>query len=93
MPLKPCLGCGQLAAGSRCRTCNAASPYQQPAWRRVSRAVAARDGSCRLCGSTHRLSAHHITARDEGGADMPNNLVALCVACHARLEARKRASR
>jgi 5-methylcytosine-specific restriction enzyme A len=69
----------------------AREPYQQPAWRRLSDFVVARDGSCRECGSTHYLAAHHVIPRNEGGADHPSNLIALCASCHARLEAYHRA--
>jgi 5-methylcytosine-specific restriction enzyme A len=91
MPLKPCLGCGRITSGSRCPSCRRASPYQQPAWRELSRLVVARDGACRECGSTHYLAAHHVIPRREGGADHPANLVALCASYHARLEAHHRA--
>ncbi len=90
MPFKPCLDCGRLTRSSRCRTCSAASPYQTAEWRRLARAVAARDRACRVCGGTNRLSAHHVIPRAEGGPDAPDNLVALCVACHARVEAEER---
>jgi len=91
MPLKPCLACGQLSRGSRCPTCRRASPYQQPAWRQLSAFVVARDGSCRECGSTHYLAAHHVIPRAEGGADAAENLITLCASCHARIEAQHRA--
>jgi hypothetical protein len=68
---KPCLECGRITTGSRCPSCRRASPYQQPAWRRLSDFVVARDGSCRECGSTRYLAAHHVIPRTEGGADHP----------------------
>jgi len=37
------------------------------------------------------LSAHHIMPRAEGGPDAPENLEALCVVCHGREEAKRRA--
>lgn len=92
MPLKPCLDCGRLATGTRCRLCTNQSPYYQPAWRRLSQQVTSRDGACVRCGSTHRLSAHHVIPRRDGGPDEPDNLVSLCVSCHARLEAASRRS-
>jgi hypothetical protein len=73
MALIPCLDCGWLAQRSRCRICtsvrNRANPYQEAAWRRVSRAVTARDGACVPRGSTHYLSAHHVLPRAQGGPD------------------------
>jgi 5-methylcytosine-specific restriction endonuclease McrA len=50
-------------------------------------AVIARDRACVQCGSTSRLSAHHITPRIEGGPDAPSNLEALCASCRARTDA------
>ena len=91
MALKPCLDCGRITTGSRCPPCRRASPYQQPAWRRLSAFVVARDGACVLCGGTERLSAHHVIPRAVGGYDAPENLVSLCVSGHARLEAERRA--
>ena len=90
MALNPCLVCGRITTGSQCRPCRRASPYQQPAWRRLSRHVVSRDEACVRCGSTHCLSAHHVIARAEGGADHVDNLVTLCARCHAQLEAERR---
>jgi 5-methylcytosine-specific restriction enzyme A len=70
--------------------CRRASPYQQPAWRQLADFVVQRDGSCRECGSTHYLAAHHVIPRKEGGADHSSNLIALCASCHARLETQVR---
>jgi len=92
MPLKPCLDCGRITTGTRCPVCRRHSPYQQPAWRQLSRFVVQRDGSCLECGSTRYLAAHHVIARNEGGADHPSNLIALCASCHARVEAADRAT-
>jgi 5-methylcytosine-specific restriction endonuclease McrA len=50
-----------------------------------------RDRACVQCGSTFLLSAHHIVPRVEGGPDELENLEALCVACHGRAEAKRRA--
>jgi 5-methylcytosine-specific restriction endonuclease McrA len=83
MALKPCLDCGRITTGSRCPSCRRARPYQQPAWRRLFDFVVARDGSCRECGSTRYLAAHHVFLRRQGGADHPANLIALCASCHA----------
>jgi 5-methylcytosine-specific restriction endonuclease McrA len=53
----------------------------------LSAFVVQRDGSCRECGSTHYLAAHHVIPGNQGGADQPANLVALSASCHGRLEA------
>ena len=87
MALKPCLICGRITTGSKCPPCRRADPYEQPAWRALSRFVVSRDGSCRQCGSSYYLSAHHVIPRSEGGADHPANLIALCGACHRREDA------
>jgi len=90
MALKPCLICGRITTGSKCPPCRRAAPYEQPAWRALSRFVVSRDGSCRHCGSSYYLSAHHVIPRAEGGADHPANLIALCGACHRREDAARR---
>ena len=90
MALKPCLDCGRITTGSRCRSCRRASPYQQPAWRVLSDFVVARDGSCRECGSTHYLAAHHVVPRREGGADHPANLTWRCARAATAESKRKR---
>jgi 5-methylcytosine-specific restriction endonuclease McrA len=84
MALKPCIKCGRITTGSKCPACRRNSPYITPSWRQLSLLVIQRDGACVQCGSTHYLSAHHIRAREHGGADHPSNLVALCASCHGR---------
>jgi 5-methylcytosine-specific restriction endonuclease McrA len=60
----------------------------QHSWRQMSMFVTKRDGACVRCGSTFRLSAHHVIAREDGGADHhPENLEALCASCHGRATA------
>lgn len=95
--MKPCLHCGRLARGSRCRVClsvaSGANPYATADWRRLSRQTVERDGACVCCGSPGRcLNAHHVQPRAEGGPDSLDNLVTLCASCHGRLEARERAA-
>lgn len=89
MALSPCLDCGRITTGSRCRSCARSSPYQSTAWRRLSLAVVQRDGACVRCGQTVFLSAHHIVPRSEGGADLLDNLETLCTRCHGRETARE----
>jgi 5-methylcytosine-specific restriction endonuclease McrA len=50
--------------------------------------VTQRDGACVRCGSTFRLSAHHVIPRAEGGADQPSNSFR-CVTCHRAETARE----
>ena len=94
MTLKPCLDCGRITTGSRCRVCRRASPYQQHAWRSLSALVVARDGACVDCGSTGPfLMADHVIPRAEGGADHPANLQTRCAGCHQRADAGRRRGR
>lgn len=39
-------------------------------------------GRCEACGSNHRLTAHHVVPRREGGADRRSNYRILCRPCH-----------
>jgi len=59
-----------------------------PRWRALRAQVLGRDGhKCRECGARGRLEIHHVRpVRDapELGFD-PDNLRALCGACHARI--------
>lgn len=55
-------------------------------WERVQRKVKARDRRCRYCGTTERLTVHHIVPRPDG-TNHPRNLITLCVACHDAVEA------
>jgi len=58
-------------------------------WQNIREAIIKRDNSiCVLCGDDLRHSdihIHHITYRKDGGDDNYNNLVTLCVECHATL--------
>ncbi|MGE5482475.1 MAG: HNH endonuclease signature motif containing protein [Bacteroidota bacterium] len=55
---------------------------------RDSRAIeAARKPWCEYCGRSGRTQVHHIKSRGSGGGDEAQNLVALCVVCHARAHA------
>lgn len=69
------------------------------AWRRVRALVMRRDRyRCRRCGRpgtrprpgappSAGLEAHHLTPREVGGLDVPENLVTLCRVCHDRADA------
>jgi 5-methylcytosine-specific restriction endonuclease McrA len=47
-------------------------------------AVLQRDGwRCQWCGSLTGVEVHHLIHRSQGGADSPENLLSLCVHCHA----------
>lgn len=50
----------------------------------LHRAVLQRDGwRCQFCGSMQQLQVHHIQFRSHSGSDSEENLMALCVDCHA----------
>jgi 5-methylcytosine-specific restriction endonuclease McrA len=53
-------------------------------WQKIRARVKARDGrACVVCGSTYRLSVHHILKARFGGTDDLSNLVTLCSHHHA----------
>src|SRR6266540_2742488 len=54
--------------------------------RTLSQKVRERDlGRCRMPGCSRRaVHAHHVEPRSHGGADTPDNLVALCALCRSR---------
>lgn len=67
--------------------------YASAAWRRVRDLVRERDGSCRRCGSTTNLTAHHLTSiheRPDLSLD-PANVITLCRSCHGTISNRERA--
>jgi hypothetical protein len=56
-----------------------------PAWRARRRRFLDRYGEhCRACGSTDRVQVHHKTY-DHLGAELDEELVALCEACHSNV--------
>ena len=63
--------------------------YQTPTWKRLARTCKDRDHlTCTDCGvvaDLPYLRAHHMVARNNGGADTLDNLRTVCVPCHARL--------
>ena len=61
--------------------------YHSQHWARLRESCIARDGrQCVVCAGTHRLTAHHIVARVNGGMDSLHNLTTLCQPCHSRVE-------
>lgn len=57
-------------------------------WPAVRESVLARDDctcqDCRKRFARRDLHVHHLVPRARGGGDEPDNLVALCLGCHAR---------
>jgi 5-methylcytosine-specific restriction endonuclease McrA len=48
-----------------------------------------RDGwRCQYCGTMSNLEVHHKEFRGHSGADSEENLITLCVACHAGVHRR-----
>lgn len=60
-------------------------------WQTVRAQVRRRDGNrCVICGTTERLSVHHVVKARDGGLDTPDNLVTLCVTHHRQADAARR---
>jgi hypothetical protein len=79
IPLRPCLGCGALIrSGSRCERCDRMRGGSWTALR--TRVIAAAGGRCQSCGSPRHLEVHHVDGNPTNNA--PENLQALCRACH-----------
>jgi len=48
--------------------------------------VLRRDGwRCQACGATSNLEVHHKEFRSRSGNDCEQNLITLCITCHASL--------
>jgi 5-methylcytosine-specific restriction endonuclease McrA len=53
-------------------------------YRELHRQVLERDGwRCQACGSMCQLEVHHQQFRSRSGDDIEQNLITLCVECHA----------
>jgi len=68
-------------------------------WARIRHAVYERDNwICQECGvkclntrdskahPNRKIQCHHIIRRRDGGLDVPENLVTLCMSCHHKRE-------
>ena len=44
----------------------------------------ARKTYCEYCGTGGSVHAHHVVSRGAGGGDTADNLISLCIRCHAR---------
>lgn len=52
----------------------------------LRKSIIKRDGGCcKICGTTQRLTVHHIDPICYGGSDNPSNLVTLCKECHNKI--------
>ena len=60
------------------------------AYTQLSRQVLDRDGwRCQNCGNASQLQVHHLRFRSALGDDSLENLITLCVVCHARIHGRQ----
>ena len=63
-------------------------------YRRLHESVLERDGwRCQTCGSLNNLQVHHLRSRSKLGDDAEQNLITLCVDCHARQHKQLKADR
>lgn len=52
--------------------------------RETRRAIYRRDHyRCALCDSPRSIQVHHVIKRSQGGSNSPENLITLCMYCHA----------
>src|SRR5438105_14697900 len=79
-----------LARGPRRYRRKVASPKQ---WQAI---IAAKQGPCRVCcdpcsnGSQFgRIQFHHLVSRAQNGDDVEDNIVPLCLTCHAAVTQRR----
>ena len=57
-------------------------------YERLREQVLRRDGwRCQYCGARSNLEVHHQEFRSQGSDDSEQNLITLCVKCHAQLTA------
>lgn len=65
--------------------------YNTATWRAARELARRRDrNACIRCGSTHKLSVHHLVPLRLGGTHNLANLATLCATCHAATDAAMR---
>ena len=53
--------------------------------------VLRRDGwRCQFCGARANLEVHHQQFRSHAGHDSEENLITLCISCHAEMHSQRR---
>jgi len=58
----------------------------QAEYERLRQDVLRRDGwRCQSCGGMSNLEVHHKRFRSQSGNDSEENLITLCVGCHAKI--------
>jgi 5-methylcytosine-specific restriction endonuclease McrA len=61
----------------------------QAAYETLRQQILLRDGwRCQSCGAMSNLEVHHREFRSHSGNDSEENLITLCVECHARIHGR-----
>lgn len=60
-----------------------------PVWRGKSKVYLAKHRTCEQCGAAKSVATDHIKARALGGTDEWDNMMALCVSCHAKKTGRE----
>lgn len=85
--------CGQLTTnGARCRACGTFRQRRGIGgwdWNALRTAILIRDDyTCQGCGGQERLQVHHRVPLMDGGSNDPENLIALCRACHGHEHSR-----
>lgn len=74
----------QLARGKeRRRFRHVATPKE---WQKIA---AAKQGPCRICGDPGWNELHHVQPRSQGGSDVAENILPLCVGCHSDVTHRR----
>lgn len=63
---------------------NAADRGYDSHWRKLRLRILAAHPVCQYCGREPATEVHHVQRLAEGGSHDPENLRALCRACHAR---------
>ncbi len=59
---------------------------EPPLYEQLRNQILRRDGwRCQACGTMSNLEVHHKEFRSQSGDDLEQNLITLCVLCHAIL--------
>jgi 5-methylcytosine-specific restriction enzyme A len=58
-----------------------------PRWRAIRDRVLRDSPLCVRCRIRPSTIAHHIVAKEDGGADTMDNLIAVCLSCHSKIHA------
>ncbi len=88
--------CGAPSVNSRCgahvvqRLKPSRPEYANTAWRKLSRAMRAKQPWCSICFTNKDLTLDHLVPLAKGGAVVPdaNGVVVLCRSCNSRRGAR-----